>query len=154
LFSLARDPLNRSGGRIMRTSLSILLLSAAATALVAGSAEASTKYVSKVKVVHKVQSCPPPISASVKIGSFGLSLGAPLYPVCPEPVVVARPVYVAPVRYVVDRVYVEPVYSQVCVGYDRCGRPFYRTALIRNGYWRTARYAIQPNGCREFVCYL
>jgi hypothetical protein len=128
----------------MSIRLSILLLPlVGAMTFLAGSADASTKYVSKV--VYKVQSCPPqPVfSAGVRVGGCGLITA---------PVVVSRQVC-AP-RTVVERVYVEPVYERVLVGYDRCGRPYYRTVLVRAGGWRYAKYAIQPNGCRDLVCYL
>mgnify|MGYP001304191570 CR=1 FL=1 len=74
----------------------------------------------------------------------------------PAPVFVAPPVIVAPpaCSYVVEQVWIDPVYSQVFAGYDSCGTPIYHQVVVTPGCYRSAKYKVYPNGAREFVCYL
>lgn len=65
--------------------------------------------------------------------------------VVPSPVVVAPvPYYPAPHVHVYqvfsEQVWVPPVYSQVCVGYDPFGNAVYQQVVSQAGYYRTVQF--------------
>jgi hypothetical protein len=51
-------------------------------------------------------------------------------------------------RCVDERQWVAPLFQDVLVGYDRCGRPLFEHALVRGGYWTTVRYQVCDCGVR------
>jgi len=47
-----------------------------------------------------------------------------------------------------ERIWVDPVYDTVCVGRDRCGRPIYRTVLVRPGCYESVIVGYRCGSCR------
>lgn len=56
---------------------------------------------------------------------------------CPPPLPCPPPVHVHYYTVVAEQVWVPPVYSTVCVGYQPCGTPIYNQVCTNAGYYRT-----------------
>ncbi|MBI4604387.1 MAG: hypothetical protein HY721_20700 [Planctomycetes bacterium] len=61
-----------------------------------------------------------------------------------------RPVHVHVRAPIYRQIWVAPVYDTVIAGYDRCGRPSYRTVQVRCGYYDSVVVGYRCSGCGAY----